>query len=311
MSEALTHDTRLELRPSQLRRFLKRGPGKLLFRSEAYRRLLMLRHFASSWYAALAAPQQFSEVRTYCMFVGHNKSGTSMIGSLLDAHPDAILSDEADALEYVRAGFSREQIFHILLRQSRKEARKGRVTARRLQPYSYLVPGQWQGRYHSLKVIGDSTAGSSTRMLAMEPDVLERLQKTLGGVELRVIQIIRNPYDPISAMMVRGGRSFDNAIRTYFSYCETLAQLRQRLDPSRLFPVHYEDFVLQGGTKLAEICRFLGLEVDADYLNACTTILHATPQTSRQLVDWDAGHIAQVAGEIERFDFLHGYSFES
>jgi hypothetical protein len=54
------------------------------------------------------------------MFVGHNKSGTSMVGSLLDAHPEVILSDEADALDYVRAGFSREQIFHILLGQSRR-----------------------------------------------------------------------------------------------------------------------------------------------------------------------------------------------
>jgi hypothetical protein len=256
------------------------------------------------------APLQFKDVRTYCLFVGHNKSGTSMVGSLLDAHPEVILSDEADALDYVRAGFSREQIFHILLRQSRREARKGRVTARRLQPYSYLVPGQWQGRYRSLRVIGDSTAGSSTRRLAVEPGLLDRLQTVMGEAEVKVIQIIRNPYDPISAMMVRGGRSFENAIETYFSYCETLAGLRERLDSSRLFPVRYEDFVRKGEEKLAAICNFLGVAAEPDYIRACTGILHVAPATHRQLVDWDAGHIARVAGEIKRFDFLDGYNFE-
>ncbi len=310
MSKALTHHNGINLKPSAFRRFLKSGAGALLFRSAGYRKLLMFRHFIASYYSAWTAPDQFKDVRTYCMFVGHNKSGVSMIGALLDAHPDAILSDEADALEYVRAGFSRDQIFHILLRQSRRELRKGRVTARRLQPYSYLVPGQWQGRYRSLRVIGDSTAGSSTRTLGQQPDLLERIQYTLPGVDVKFIQVIRNPYDPISAMMVRGGRSFENAIGTYFAYCETLTTLRNQLGPSRLLSVRYEDFVRDGRTHLTNICEFLGLQAEPDYLTACTDILHDAPETSRQWVTWDAAHIDQVAAQIERFDFLSGYAFQ-
>lgn len=309
MSAALTHDHGTRLKSSAFRRFLKSGPGAILFRSSAYHRLLMLRHFIASYYAAWTEPGQFSDVRTCCLFVGHNKSGVSMLGALLDAHPEAIISDEADALEYVQAGFSRDQIFHILLRQSRRELRKGRVTARRLQPYSYLVPGQWQGRYRRLRVIGDSTAGSSTRALGQQPNLLGRIEYTLAGVQVKYIQVIRNPYDPISAMMVRGGRSFENAIATYFSYCETLAALRKQLGAERLFPVRYEDFVQDGRRRLTEVCGFLGLEAEPAYLTACTDILHAAPATSRQWVQWDAAHIDQVAAQIERFDFLHGYSF--
>jgi hypothetical protein len=68
--------------------------------------------------------------------------------------------------------------------------------------------------------------------------------------------------------------------------------------------------VRESQAKLTELCRFLGLSADADYLKACTSILHETPQTSRQLVQWDARHIEQVAREMERFDFLKGYRFE-
>ncbi len=233
-----------------------------------------------------------------------------MIGSLLDAHPDVILSDEADALEYVQAGFSRDQIFHILLRQSRNEARKGRVTARRLLPYSYQVHGQWQGQYRTLRVVGDSTAGSSTQALGLQPDLWEKIKYTMYGVDIKFIQVLRNPYDPISAMMARSGRTFENAIETYFSYCETLTKLRARMKPSQLFSIRYEDFVQNGEFKLTEICKFLGLQAEPDYLKACTQILHDSPETSRQWVSWDTTHIDQVAMKIQHYDFLHGYSFE-
>jgi hypothetical protein len=130
------------------------------------------------------------------------------------------------------------------------------------------------------------------------------------GVDVKLIQVIRNPYDPISAMMVRSGRSFESAIETYFSYCETLAKLRNQLTPSQLFSIRYEEFVQDGKTKLTEMCQFLGLQAEPDYLKACVKILHDAPETSRQWVIWDTEHINQVAAQIKRYDFLEGYSFE-
>src|SRR4029453_2453243 len=78
--------------------------------------------------AVRRSPDRFAQVRTFCFFVGHNKSGTSLLGGLLDAHRHIVLADEVDALRYVEAVFAREQIFHLLERGSRSEARKGRVT---------------------------------------------------------------------------------------------------------------------------------------------------------------------------------------
>lgn len=233
-----------------------------------------------------------------------------MIGSLLDAHPAVALSDEVDALQYVSAGFSREQLFHIVLRGSRREFIKGRVTARRLQAYSYLVPGQWQGRFDRLKVIGDSTSGSSTRKLAADPELFQRLQTLMGEVNVKFIQVIRNPYDPISAMIVRGKRSFENAIEQYFASCEALARIRGRLDSSNLVSMKYEEFIYDPEINLNKICSFLGVQADGDYLKACTSILYKIPVQSRQLVDWEPEWIEVVRNKIERYDFLQGYSFE-
>ena len=44
----------------------------------------------------------FAAVRTFLLFVGHPRSGHSLVGSLLDAHPDVVVSHELDALEVRR-----------------------------------------------------------------------------------------------------------------------------------------------------------------------------------------------------------------
>jgi hypothetical protein len=294
----------------QFRHFAKAGLGSGMFRSEVYRKLNTTRRYVLTSYKARANPALFQDVRTFCIFVGHNKSGTSMTGALLDAHPDVILADEEDILQYVPAGFSREQMFHLLLKGSRREAMKGRVTARRLTPYSYLVPGQWQGRYRTLRVIGDSTSGTSTRRFARDPGLLQRLREVMAGVDVKLIQVIRNPYDPISVMMVRGKRSFENAIAHYFTSCETLVEMRKRLDGDQLLAVRYEDFVQRPEQNLTELCRFLGIEAYGEYLSACKRILHRSPNKDRQMVQWDDKWIGVVKDQIERYDFLRGYSFE-
>jgi hypothetical protein len=244
------------------------------------------------------------------MFIGHTKSGSSLFGSLLDAHPDIILADEADALRYVAEGFHKEQIFHILLKGSHREAMKGRVTARRLDPYSLAVPDQWQGKYRTLKVIGDSKAGPSVRRLAREPELLHEVQRVMKGVDTRFIHVIRNPYDPISVMMVRGQRTFENAVEHYFEYCETLIALRQQLDSSNLIAVRYEEFVQQPERRLGDLCRFLGVEADDEYLRACAGILHESPERSREMVMWQPEWIEVVRERIEQVDFLTGYRYE-
>jgi hypothetical protein len=270
----------------------------------------MVRQYLTSYHQSRKDSSIFDNVNTYCTFIGHMKSGGSMIGSLLDAHPNVILADEVYALRYVQASFRRKQIYHILLRASQRELLKGRVTARRLTPYSWLVPGQWQGRYSTLRVIGDSTTGSSTQQLAENPKLLEKLRKAMAPINLKFVHVIRNPFDPISVMMVRGKRTFENASEHYFASCEMLLELHKRLGAFDLLPIKYENFVNQPEKNLAEICNFLGLEAAPDYLKACASILHKSPERSRHLVKWEPDWVERVKSRMAQYDFLAGYSFE-
>jgi hypothetical protein len=291
--------------------FAKRGPGRPLFRSRLFRVLNVERSRFIAARAVQHAPSAFADVRTFCFFVGHNKSGTSLMGGLLDAHAQVVLADEADVLQYVDAGFGRDEIFQVLARGARTEARKGRVTARRLQPYSYAVPGQWQGRSERPRVLGDSTSGTSTRRLRTQPQLVDRLQALMTDIDVKIVQVIRNPFDPISLMMVRGRRSFENSIRHYFAACETLVDIRRRVGREQLLEVRYEDVVADPGRALRSACAFLGVQADDEYVHACASIIRSRPDHSREIVAWPTCWIDQVERHIAAFDFLEGYSYAS
>jgi hypothetical protein len=289
--------------------FVKRGPGRTFFRSHTFKELNVTRNSVRSSVAARRHPGMFEKVHTFCFFVGHNKSGTSMLGGLLDAHRNVILSDEVDVLQYIEAGLGREQIFHLLRKGAEAEARKGRVTARRLEPYSYSVSEGWQGRSDTPLVVGDSTTGTSTRRLGNNPGLSQRLASTMEGVDVKLIQVIRNPFDPISVMMVRGGRTFPNSIDHYFNACESLRDIRSRVGTA-LLPVRHEEFVADPESQLARVCAFLRVDAQEDYLTACARIIRRTPDRSRDMVEWSQPWITLVEERIRSYDFLRGYSYE-
>ena len=143
----------------------------------------------------------FRDIRTYCMFVGYPRTGHSLIGSLLDAHPNIVIAHELDALRLFNCGFSRRQVFHLLLENSKVMAASGRSHS----GYSYEVPNQWQGRFEQLQVLGDKKGATSAMRFYREPRLLASVRTKIGG-ELKFVHVIRNPYDVLATMARRSKR---------------------------------------------------------------------------------------------------------
>lgn len=102
----------------------------------------------------------YGHVHSILFFIGYLRSRHSLLGSLLDAHPHMVVSDEAmafprwigDLQTWLNGsiyafydtlfGASQSAVAHG--RRSRVfEGRVVNVTS----PYSYYVPNQWQGQY--------------------------------------------------------------------------------------------------------------------------------------------------------------------
>lgn len=250
-------------------------------------------------------------VATYCLFIGHARSGHSIVGALLDAHPQIAISDELDALSYVAAGFSRRQVLSLSIAVAQGQARRERRKAGRAGvTYSYFVPGQFQGRHEGLAVVGDSHAGWTTRKLSADRELLPRLEGRMAGLQLRFIHVMRNPYDNIATMMIRSERTFDAAFAQYFDNCERLVSLSSRIGAARLLRVRHEDVIGKSRQALTDACTFLGVEPSEAYLAACASILYERPSRTRGQVAWSDAQVAQVRERIARYDFLADYRFE-
>jgi hypothetical protein len=82
--------------------------------------------YLSSYYKGRENWELFDKVYIYCMFIGYSRSGHSLVGSLLYAHPNAIIAHELDALKFAKVGFDKHQVYQLLLDNSRRFVRRGR-----------------------------------------------------------------------------------------------------------------------------------------------------------------------------------------
>lgn len=268
--------------------------------------------FASSLVDAVRWRADFRTVRTYALFIGHGRSGHSVVGSLIDAHPEAIVSDELDAVCYVERGFRRDQILALSLARSARQARGLRLKrGREGRTYSYLVAGWANGRFDRLRVIGDTRAAGTVHRMTADPTLVERVDRRMYGLDVRYIHVVRNPYDNISTMTVRRARAMDEAIDAYLADCDALITLRERIGAQRVHDLRHEDLVTQPRASIEAVCTFLDLDCPPGYVESCAGILFSSPSRSRDTVDWTPEQIARVAAGIERIDFLAGYSFDA
>jgi hypothetical protein len=273
----------------------------------------VLPNYFRSMHQAGAHREAFTGVHTYVTFIGIGRSGTTLIGSLLDAHPRIIMANQETSLKYMHPRlFSRFQVYWLLCQNSRQRAdnRTGGGG------YSYAVKDQWQGRFEKLAVIGDkSKSAQDVTWLTSSPRLLDRMA-ALTGARIRMMHVIRNPFDTIATRSVRRKLSLEKISREYFALCDKLVRLIQRLDSISEYdvariPVYLEDFIEDPVQHLAIVCKNLGVEAGYDYLRDCAKIVKRSPHKSRYEVKWDPALIEAIQEKLRRFPFLARYSFSS
>ena len=267
-----------------------------------------IKSYNTSLYKGRQYRETWKEVEKYIMFVGYPRSGHSLVGALLDAHPNVIIAHELDALELVNAGYSKNQIYYLLLNNSQEYAARGREW----EGYSYYVPHQWQGRFNKLKIIGDKKGGASTRRLGKTPSILTRLEQKID-VPVKYIHVVRNPYDNITTIDKRHNISmkqgFQDSIDYYFYHCQQVDKIKKN-KADDIFEIRHEKLIEDPKTNLQQLCSFLEIEGSQDYLEDCASIVFKSPRKSRCEGPWTEELIDSVQQKMEEYSFLNGYAYE-
>jgi hypothetical protein len=250
--------------------------------------------------------QLFDEVQHYCMFFGYPGSGHSLVGSLMDAHPNMIISHELDALEYLRKGFNQNQLFSLIMQRSAEFTQEGRLWT----GHNYSVEGQWQGRYEQdLVVIGDKKGGRSSRYLEFKPDMLTRLLSKIDK-PITFIHVTRNPYDNISTMTRRSGRPLPKSMEIYFRRAAGVQNAKDLTGSYTWVDIRHEDVIANTAEVLQQLCALFDLPCSQEYLQACAGLVFPSPRKTRENQPWDTDLVAAVAERIRDYPFLQSYTYE-
>ncbi len=203
---------------------------------------------------------EYNNLKYFLCFVGYPYSGHSLVGSVLDAHPHMMISHELDVLG--RLHKSRLELFDAIIANSCAHR-----AARRQSGYDYTIAGQ--GSCVGLEVIGDKKGGYTTLRLADGDTPLEALGD-LVALPLKLVHVVRNPFDTIAAYQSRKQCGISRAIWFYNRLCAINARLRDHWD---VFDVILDALVADPKRMLVELCEFVGQCATAEFLDtACGVV---------------------------------------
>jgi hypothetical protein len=268
--------------------------------------------FLRSLLGGLLYPKHFDSLQNFVLFLGYPRSGHSLIGSIIDAHPNAVVSNELDALSFIEQNYSRIQLFYLIRENTVKLGKKGRNNS----GYDYVIPNQWQGRHKAIQLIGDKRGGASSRRLhELQSLTLLKKTKEVTQLPLKIIHVVRNPFDNITTMVNRNMKTakdkklpavFESRVNSYF----TKAAINQRVLLNADYEVHTMHLEELNRMALQELFDFLSLSTTPDFLDDCVHLLWPTPNRSSQKVGfWSPERIATVSERMASYPHLARYQF--
>ena len=253
--------------------------------------------------------ENFIDVKFFTFFLNNARSGHSLVGAILDAHPNIVISHEVDVLPLLKYhGFDFVKIYSRILSNSYKLSK---AINRFETGYNYNISYQYAGRYKILKVIGDKKGGGSCRYLDRDPKYIYKLLKIFGK-KLKIISVFRNPYDNIVALSKRNNIPIKIATNIYFKRVETFQKIKNIIPEDQVLIITHESLINDSNDTITKLCHFFELDVPNDYLNACNKILFKNPRARRYEIKWnekDFNYIEKLINKEKNLEFFKDYKF--
>ena len=273
-------------------------------------------------------------VKIFVFFIGYARSGHSVIGGLMDAHPNMVIAHEYCVFCGWHEVKDKKLIFSVLYQNSYNQARTGwRSSSWNRKGYNFEIEGMWQGGFEDLLVIGDKAGGGTTKTYMDSPSLFRKkyweLVQTVG-IPVHVIHVVRNPFDIIATDVLYNGAYLlhvrkvqaseehkynnPNLVKVHtkelFKKADAIVDMKRRCQLN-ILEIHYSDFVRDPKGTMNQICDFLRLECTKEYLESCYNKTYATLSKSRHSVGWPSELRIKVEKKMINYPFFQRYSFDS
>ena len=253
-------------------------------------------------------------IEKFLIFEGNIRSGSSIIGSLLDAHPHVVIANHFTLFKRLtrltRASVQsswKAGLFQKLYSQSTIDSIE--IRSNSSKGYSLHVEGLWQGRYaDQIEVIGDKSNGNTTRAYLQNKETFKELYQKFKDeitIPVLVIHTIRNLFDTIATDAVIKHSGYDEFRKLKHSaiksskkfnrpdllnreivYTLAMFDAAQELTENvfgkgNVLDVHNCDLVDDPRGTMSRIFDFLEVDTTEHYLDVCAEKVFKSESRSR------------------------------
>lgn len=222
----------------------------------------------------------------YLLFIGSARSGTTMLGQLLNNHPNCLVSNEERVLQGIvesdwqktSAIDLRNQLAENIIPQAHRLFLKGVEQNSRFSETLELYQKQWKSfdgladRFSKgdILVFGDKKAGGHSALYSQDPESFTKLMSHIHP--LKIVQLVRNPVNTVSSMCRSHGFTLEKSIEVVCSSTLSGVLLREQL-PEHSQVVYYEDLQESPQQTLTELLAFLELPLPSGWIEAASSII--------------------------------------
>lgn len=245
----------------------------------------------------MKSPLELDDLRTFLLFVGNPRSGTTLVRSLVNASPEALLSVELNVLQFLHESF--ETVIGRIIENHERFARNPVWTG-----YDYSVPAATTPGAAKIRVIGDKKSAGTAKAINSDPALLQRLAEWCP-LPIRWIHCVRNPYDRIARGIIARNLPEDSLVRDWLTNERGALQTAEFAGPHSFHRIYLEDLIADPVRELRALAEFL--ELDTGWIEVCRAMIFEQPNLTRLQVQWNPQLLAEVEAGIEEFPHLHRY----
>ena len=280
-------------------------------------------------------------VKKFVFFVGYSRSGHSILGTILDAHPHVVIANEfflfrkfASDLERAPEKTWTANLMNKLYQKSVFDPNQMRASEKK--GYTLNIDGLWQGNFdRHIEVIGDKSGGWTT-MSYLRDEVgfkknYQKLKDKLLSMPIRIIHALRNPFDMIATRLVFENKiisietfrpsntkklhkpsAVECGITTQFQQIAAVVEMIDTvLGPENVLEVHNCDLVNDPRNTISKLFDFLDVETSEYFLDISSDKIFKSTSRSRDLIEWSPEQVSRIEQEMKKYKMLSRYNFTS
>ncbi len=241
----------------------------------------------------------FNQLKYLVLFLGNPRSGTTLIRTIIDAHPNAIIGNEVHILRCMENGETWEKVLKRLC-----------ISHDRFKTNPY-----WSGySYHiderikktQLFVVGDKRAVGTIKFFLANPSLLKELF-TWSPVPIKIIRCVRHPLDVIATKHFRNKKCIDRIIEKYFFIEKSAEKLLGSLHCD-VIHIYNDQIIVNPKNEILRILNFLELEPDSSFIGNCIDRIYSTKSLSRNKVDWKSEQLKEIESQTKSLPHLYRFT---